>query len=114
MISVYSTPSSDGQVVPTNRVINLLVIVLFVFIIILHIVCLSVVVAKNDEIVDKFDPQREVITDDDDVCVFFIDDAHPVGDSRACDLVIYGSGVLIVSALLMIILLVIRTVLYMR
>ena len=112
MISMYSSTSSDGGVVSTSRIINVTLIVLLVFIIIFNYVCLSVVVAKNYEMVDKFDPQHEVTEDDDDVCIFFINDDHPVGDTGACDVVIYGSGVVIITALLMMAFLVIRTILY--
>ena len=105
---VYSRTSSNGQLVLTNRVINIILIVLLALIIILHVVSLSVVVAKDHEIVDKFDPQHEVVSED-EVCMFFIDDDHPIGDVRACNFVIYGSGALAGCGLVMIIFLVIRT-----
>ena len=111
MISMYSSTSSNGYLLPTNRlnrVVNIILILLFAVTIILHVVSLSVVVAKDHEIVDKFDPRQEVVTED-EVCIFYIDDDHPIGDARACEFVIYGSGALAGCGLLMIILLVIRS-----
>ena len=105
---MYNKTRSSGEVVSVRSVIDVILIVLFFFLIILHVICLSVVVAKNHEIVDKFDPQHKEIPDDDDVCVFFIDDDHPIGDAGSCDFVIYCSGALIITALLMITFLVVR------
>ena len=109
MISMYSKTKSD-EVASLSSVIDVILIVLFIFLIILHVVCLTVVVAKNHEIVDKFDPQHEMVPDE-DVCLFFIDDDHPIGDTGSCDFVIYCSGALIVTEILMEIFLVARTVL---
>ena len=113
MISMYSRTSSNGQLLSTTRIVktrvNIILIVLFAVIIVLHVVSLSAVVTKDHEIVDKFDPRHEVVTED-EVCIFFIDDNHPIGDVRACDFVIYGSGALAGCGLLMIIFLVSRSV----
>ena len=61
-------------------------------------------VSKNHEIAEKFDQ----VASSDDVCIFFLNDDHPDGDKKACNFVIYGSGVLAGCALLMITFLVVR------
>ena len=63
---------------------------------------------KNHEVVDKFDPEHQVVSSDDNFCIFFINADHPTGNKRACNFVIYGSGVLAGCALLMITFLAVR------
>ena len=111
MISMYSSTNSNEHSLLTNRfdrVVNIILVLLFAVSIILHVVSLSVVVAKDHEIVDKFDPRQEVVTED-EVCIFYIDDDHPIGDVRACNFVIYGSGALAGCGVLMIIFLMVRS-----
>ena len=111
MISMYSkAPRSDEEVSSLSSMIDVILIVLFFFLVALHIVCLAVVVAKNHEIVDKFDPQHKMVPDD-HVCLFSIDDDHPIGDTGSCDFVIRCSGALSITASLMTIFLMVRTVL---
>ena len=82
-------------------VVNWVLITSFICLIILHIVSLAIVADKNRKVVDKFDPEHRVVSSDDDFCIFFINDDHLNGDTRACNFVIYGSGVLAGCALLM-------------
>jgi len=102
--------SSNRQLISTNKLVNIILIILFVVVIVLHIVSLSVVVAKNHEIVDKFDPPEHHVIAADDVCIFFIDDKHSTGAADKCHLVIYGSGALVGCVLLIITSMLIKTI----
>ena len=88
--------------------VDVFLIALFIILIILHVISLSYVVSKNHEVVEKFDPEHQVVSSDDDFCIFFINADHPTGNKKACNFVIYGSGVLAGCALLMITFLVVR------
>ena len=92
------------QCAPAHKV-DVLLIVLFVIIVILHVISLSFVVSKNQEVVDKFDPEHQA---DDTLCIFSINRHHPNGNAKVCNLIIYGSGSLAGCALLMITFLVVR------
>ena len=109
-----SDPRHAEQCTSTTHKVDVFMIVLFIILIILHVISLSFVVSKNREVVDKFDPEHHVVSSDDDFCVFFINDDHPTGDTRACNFVIYGSGALAGCALLMITFLVVRIAYFSR
>ena len=100
-----ATPNQETgpTVKKLTGVVNWLLITSFICLIIFHIVSLAIVADKNSEVVDKFNPEHQMVSSDDDFnfCIFFINDDHPNGDTRACDFVIYGSGVLAGCALLM-------------
>ena len=90
---------------------------LFFIAVVLHVACLAVMVAKHNELVDKFagdDPKFKK------GCILFIDyDRASDGENaevkwvnNRCDIAIYGSGALGVCALLMIVILIIRSLLF--
>jgi len=101
----------------TGRMVNLLLIMLFGVSIIFHIVCLAVMVAKHNELVDKFDPDN-LDDDNDEWCVLFMDyddsQAQPTikFKNNKCHVVIYGSAALAGCAFLMIIFLLLRTAIF--
>ena len=106
MISIYNTTRKDEHCISVTRTVNVFLIALFLLVIGLHLLTLSVVVAKNHEIVVKFDAKHEVA--DNKVCIFCIDDLRPIGDSGVCNFVIFGSGALASCAMVMVMLLVMR------
>ena len=108
MISIQDTISKDEQWISVKRTVNIFLIALFLLAIGLQVLTLSVVVAKNHEIVEKFNAKHEVA--DNEVCIFCIDDLRPIGDRVVCNFVIFGSGALAICALVMVMLLVIRIV----
>ena len=96
-----------------NRVLNVVLMGLFFVAIGLHIACLAVMVAKHNELVDKFaedDPEFKK------GCILFIDYDRENDNvkwvNNRCDIAIYGSGALGVCALLMIVILIIRSLLF--
>ena len=90
------------------RVVNLLLMALFFVAIVLHVVCLAVMAAKHNEIVDKFSGEPNV----EKSCILFVDydtgEEPPKWVNNKCSLVIYGSGGLAGCALLMILILLMR------
>ena len=113
VISVTSNP------VTISRVLNMVLMALFFIAIVLHVVCLAVMVAKHNELVDKFAQDAPDIKKS---CILFADyEIDYDSNTRTvkwvnnrCDLVIYGSGALGACALLMIIVLMIRSLLFTR
>lgn len=112
--------SSTGRVtgpVTIDRLVNICLMPLFVAAIILHVVCLSVLAAKHEELKDKFSGDGG-LENVEKSCILFVD--YDVDDplqppkwvNNKCHLVIYGSGTLAGCALLMIIFLAIRTLLF--
>ena len=107
-----STPTSNP--VTINRALNVTLMGLFFIAIVSHVVCLTVMAMKHKELVDKF------AGDDPDIkkgCILFID--YDGGENprvkwvnNRCDMVIYGSGALGGCALLMIVILIIRSLLF--
>ena len=99
-----------------NRVINLGLMLLYGAVALLHVVCLAVMAAKRNEIVEKFsdDPVYQYANVKES-CILFVDydsdeeRVHWVNNK--CHLVIYGSGALGGCALLMIAFLMMRIVL---
>ena len=105
----------------TSRIglVNIFLIVLFAVATILHIVCLAVMVEKHNELVYKFSDHYNV----EKSCILFVHyvylqyggdevvlEIHWVNNN--CNLVIYGSAVLAGCALLMIIFIAMRTLLF--
>ena len=109
------TGADDQPALRTSSKINIVLIVLFTVVLVLHIVCFSVVIDKNREVADKFDPLRPVNgISDDDFCIFYINSESSdfiarLGDTSICNFVIYGSASLAACAILMIIFLALRT-----
>ena len=103
----------------TSRMVNLLLTLLFGVSIVFHIVCLVVMVAKHNELVDKWDPD-DVDDDNDEWCILFMDyddsQAQPTlkFKNNKCHVVIYGSGALAGCAFLMIIFLLFKTAIFRR
>ena len=95
------------------RVVNLFLMALFFAAIVLHVVCLAVMAAKHNEIVDKFsgDPFYPNVEKS---CILFVHYDTNDGQqsvkwvNNKCSLVIYGSGGLGGCALLMILILLMR------
>ena len=96
-----------------NRVLNVLLMVLFFIAIVFHVACLAVMVAKHNELVDKFAGDNPEFKKG---CILFIDydreNANVKWVNNRCDIAIYGSGALGVCALLMIVILIIRSLLF--
>jgi len=96
-----------------SRLMNILLIGLFAVAIVFHVVCLSVMAAKHNEFVDKFSGELDHVKES---CILFVDfdekDNSVKWVNNRCDIVIYGSGALAGCALLMIIFLVIRTIVF--
>ena len=97
------------------RVVNLFLMALFLVAIVLHVVCLAVMAAKHNEIVDKFSDNPYYQNQNvEKSCILFIH--YDTNDGRQsvkwvnnkCTLVIYGSGGLAGCALLMILILLMR------
>ena len=104
-----------------SGVVNLFLIFLYGAVVILHIVCLAVMAAKRNEIVGKFkdDPYFQYHNVKEGCILFFkYDGSDPnTGDqikwvNNKCHLVIYGSGALGGCALLMVVFLILRTILF--
>ena len=99
-----------------SRILNIFVITQFVFLVILHTVCMVVLGKKQDELVTKF---RDRVSGMEDHCVLFInvESDAPEEDqwmfaNKNCELVIHGSQALTGCASLMVIFLGVRTILY--
>ena len=109
VVSVTNNP------VTISRVLNVVLMALFFIAIILHVVCLAVMVAKHNELVDKFAQDDPNIKKS---CILFLDYDSESRTAKwvnnRCDIVIYGSGALGGCALLMIIVLMIRSLLFTR
>ena len=108
-------------VITMSRVTNLLLIALYTAAMVLHVVCLSVMAAKRNELVDKFrdNPYYKGLNVEES-CLLFIDydglDSYGWAQikwvNNKCHIVIYGSAALGGCALLMIILLAMKTLLF--
>ena len=124
-VSQVIIPSYRSSRLNASRILNILMITLFAFVIVLHSVCVVVLEKKHNELVDKF---RDHVPNIEDNCVLFINSV-PVGSGFAsadgqwgswrgltnntqCDIVIRGSEALTGCALFMMVFLGIRTVLY--
>ena len=107
--------SSQRSWITISKLVNVFLIVLFAIAIILHIVCLSVMAAKHNELVDKFSGDQGLYNVEKS-CILFVNydangnEIHWVNNK--CHLVIYGSAVLAGCALLMIIFIAMRTLLF--
>ena len=106
-----------------NRAINLLLMLLYATVLVVHVVCLAVLAAKRNEIVGKFkDDEFYQSYNIKESCMLFVDydgrDENGIPQikwvNNKCHLVIYGSAALGGCALMMIIYLMIRTVLFRR
>ena len=98
-----------------SRVINLFLMFLFAAVVVLHVVCLAVMAAKHNEIVDKLSIEDEDYNDNiKGSCILFVDydGKYIKWVNNKCHLVIYGSGALGGCALLMIVFLILRTILF--
>ena len=112
-----SSTETSARPVTTSRMVNLFLMFLYGAVLFIHIVCLAVMAAKHDEIVNKFkdDPyyQHHNIKGS---CMLFVDYDGQENNvdwvNNNCHLVIYGSGALGGCALLMIVFLMIRTLLF--
>ena len=120
-VSQVIIPSYRGSRLTASRILNILTITLFAFVIVLHSVCVVVLEKKQNELLDKF---RDHVSDIEGNCILFITSV-PVGSGFAsadgqweltnnthCEIVIRGSEALTGCALFMMVFLGIRTVLY--
>ena len=115
-----SSTEMSARPVTTSRMINSFLMFLYGFVLLIHIVCLAVMAAKRDELVKKFqDDQYYQYYNIKESCLLFVDyDGIENGVDQInwvnnkCHLVIYGSGALGGCALLMIVFLMIRTLLF--
>ena len=106
--------------ITVSRVINLFLMLLYGVVVVLHIICLSVMAAKRNEIVGKFsdDPFYEYYNIKEG-CMLFVDydglDQNGLPQinwvNNKCNVVIYGSAALGGCALVMMIFLMMRTML---
>ena len=112
---------TQGGPIIISRVINLFLILLYVAVLVVHVVCLAVLAAKRNEIVGKFedDPYYQYHNIKEACMLFFnYDGRDPNGPDRIkwvnnkCHLVIYGSGALGGCALMMIVFLMMRILLF--
>jgi len=103
-----------GSPITASRVVNMMMVLLFGISIVCHIVCLAVMVAIHNELVDKFDP-KDLDPNNDQWCVLFMGvdygQTPPTIKFRSnkCHVVIYGSAALAGCAFLMSIFLLLRT-----
>ena len=109
--------------ITVSRVTNLFLMFLYGALVVLHVVCLAVLAAKRNEIVGKFedDPYYQYYNVKES-CILFFNYGGGGGDpntadqikwvNNKCHLVIYGSGALGGCAILMIVFLIIRTLLF--
>lgn len=110
----YGYDETQEIVAPTinpitvTRVVNIFLIGLFFIAIVLHVVCLSVMAAKHNEIVDKFSDANPDIRKH---CILFVD-YNGKSVNNKCHIVVYGSAGLGGCALMMIVFLLIRTLLF--
>ena len=114
-------PVEKHGVITMSRVTNLLLMTLYSTAMVLHVVCLSVMAAKRNELVGKFrdDPYYKGLNVEES-CLLFIDydglDSYGWAQikwvNNKCHIVIYGSAALGGCALLMIILLAMKTLLF--
>ena len=110
-MSSYDEAKQAGPIT-ISRVINLFLMFLFAAVIVLHIVCLAVMAAKHNEMVDKL--SNEYYANIKGSCILFVnyDGQNIKWVNNKCHLVIYGSGALGGCALLMIVFLILRTILF--
>ena len=118
-------PSVDiSGIITISRVTNLLIIPLYAAAMVLHVICLSVMAAKRNEIVDKFkdDPFYQHYNIEES-CMLFVDYDGPDPETQLpqikwvnnkCHVVIYGSAALGGCALVMMVVLVVKTLLFRR
>ena len=132
MLQIMSTYDGQGDIedlavprarpITLSRITNVFLMFWYAALLVIHVVCLAVLAAKHSELVDKFnnDPAYKV-NHIKESCILFIDYNHDNGDSNnpsvnwvnnKCHLVIYGSGALGGCALLMILFLTMRTLLF--
>lgn len=111
--------TDSNQPITTSRVTNVFLMVWYVVAIVLHVVCLSVIAAKHNELVDKFSDDKYGDEYNDWVkkgCILFIDYDEKSNEinwvNNRCNIVIYGSAALGGCALLMIAFLIVRTLLF--
>ena len=115
-----SSTETSARPVTTSRMINSFLMFLYGVVLLIHIVCLAVIAAKRDELVKKFqNDQYYQYYNIKESCILFVDydgKEHGVDQinwvNNKCHLVIYGSGALGGCALLMIVFLMIRTLLF--
>ena len=109
------------QPITVTRVSNLSLMLLYGAVLIVHIVCLAVMAAKRNEIVGKFkDDEFYQYYNIKESCMLFVDydgiDDNSLPQikwvNNKCHLVIYGSGALGGCAILMIVFLILRTILF--
>ena len=126
MLQIMSTYDAQGDIedlavprarpITFSRITNVFLMFWYAALLVIHVVCLAVLAAKHSELVNKFkdDPVYNIK----ESCILFIDYN---GDSNnpnvnwvnnKCHLVIYGSGALGGCALLMILFLTMRTLLF--
>ena len=110
------------QPITVTRVTNLSLVLLYGAVLIVHIVCLAVMAAKRNEIVGKFeDDEFYKYYNIKESCMLFVDYDGIDSDNslpqikwvnNKCHVVIYGSGALGGCALLMIVFLILRTIVF--
>ena len=106
-----------------SRLTNLLLMALYAAAMVLHVVCLSVMAAKRNELVDKFsDNAYYKRINVKEGCILFVDydglDSYGWPQikwvNNKCHIVIYGSAALGGCALVMIVVLAMKTLLFRR
>ena len=109
------------QPITISRVTNLFLMLMYGAVLVVHIVCLAVMAGKRNEIVEKFgDDEFYRYHNIKESCMLFVnydgmdDNSLPLINwvNNKCHIVIYGSGALGGCALLMIVFLVMRTLLF--
>ena len=132
-MSTYDETHSETREIPAvdkpgaitiSRLTNLLLMALYAAAMVLHIICLSVMAAKHNELVDKFsDNDYYNSINVKEGCILFVD--YDGLDSETgvpqikwvnnkCHIVIYGSAALGGCALVMIVVLAMKTLLFRR
>ena len=117
-------PSVDKSgVITISRLSNVFLMMLYGAAMVLHVICLSVMAAKHNELVDKFhdDPFYQYYNIKES-CMLFVDyDGPDENDlpqikwvNNRCHIVIYGSAALGGCALVMIVMLAMKTLLFRR
>ena len=116
------SPVEKHGVITISRVTNLLLMMGYAAAMVLHVVCLSVMAAKRNEMVDKFeDDSFYQYYNIKESCILFVDYDGVDENTQLpeikwvnnrCHIVIYGSAALGGCALLMIVILAMKTLLF--
>ena len=110
--TVLTASQRNGSNFGCNRVINVILIFLFIAAIVLQVTCIASMWHKHEEIKHEWDCTDEKCSP---LFIKFEDETHgEFGDNIYCYAVVYGSGASALCSLAMVILLPIRIVKYKR